>query len=147
MSQPKQFNFSFLSPARDWYHGPATALRLATETGNLEIYPGHGSFVGIVDFTKVAVENGDVTLDFIARHGTLVVEEGGHEVRLMAQDVQLKDEIDVKTIEEYLQYILSKLSDPAALSKHQIDFLTEQKDSLERTVVSLKLNAPNKETR
>jgi F-type H+-transporting ATPase subunit epsilon len=122
---------SVLSPNAPAYVGEADALHLATEEGEMDILPGHAALIGLIDFSVLKVKNGQHNEEFYLRGGTVSVEDG-ETVKILAQDVQSKVNFDLKSLKDYMEFVISRLSKPEELSKYQMKFLEEQKDALEK---------------
>ncbi len=127
------FHFRLLAPTKDWFSGPVDSVHFATKSGEMEILPGHVSLVGIIDFSLVKIRKNGHIDEFLIRHGAVSIDPEGEGARIMAQDVQDRKHLDKKSLKEYLDFVTEKLKKPDELSKFQIDFLEEQKGSLEKS--------------
>jgi F0F1-type ATP synthase epsilon subunit len=111
--------------------GEIDAAKLSTLTGELEILPEHTSLIGIIDFSKLQVRDGDTVHEYYVRSGALQVANGGKEVRILAQDIGKEGEMHMASLEEYLAFITEKLSE-RDLSDYQIRFLESERLGLEK---------------
>ena len=126
------FNLTIESPEELFFRGEADSLLLQTVTGEAEILPGHAALAGSFAFSPLHVRTGDHEEDFIARQGLVFVDPRQNSVRVLAYYCVKKADIDLKTIKEYMEFILKKMESGADLNKYQLRFLEEEKISLQK---------------
>ncbi len=134
MANPSTFHFKLLSPNKKWIEGDVSKIAVATETGMLEILPGHASLVGIIDFSRLTVTVNGTTDSYFVRTGTLVVEQNATEVRLLANDVQPEQEVTVQSLQEYLAFLEKRLEQKDSLTAYQLKFIGEEKITIQKSI-------------
>lgn len=122
-----------LSPVAELYDGEADSLHLATETGEMGVLPGHATLIGLIDFCVLKVQNGEKIEEYFVRNGNLMIEEDGETVRVLGHSIEQKSNMSIKSLEDYMNFILDRLSDTSRLSKYQIAFLEDQKSGVEKS--------------
>lgn len=127
-----------LSPEAELYNNEADSLHLATESGEMELLPAHTPFIGMIDFCVASVRNGEHIEEYYVRTGNVSIDIDGETVKLLAEDVQEKSNMDVKSLEDYMEFVLERLSEPDRLSKYQMAFLEEQRTGLEKSFTVMK---------
>lgn len=98
----------------------------------MQILPGHASFIGAIDYSKVTVTHGSTDEVFVARLGVVFVDVEQNSVRIVVEYGEKLAEMSHATIKEYLNYILEKLEKHESLSDFQLKHLSEQKTSLQK---------------
>ena len=126
------FNLTIESPEETLYRGEANSLLLQTASGEAEILPGHAALAGSFAFSPLRLKNGDHEEDFIARQGLVFVDLRQNTVRVLAYYCVKKADIDLKTIKEYMEFILRKMDSGEDLSKYQLRYLEDEKLSLQK---------------
>lgn len=126
------FNLLIQTPDREMYNGPAEVLTLSTDTGEMQVLPGHMSMLGSITYSAVRAQRGANHQDFVLRQGFLLVDQETSDVRVLGMSVEKTEELDVVSAKEYLAFILSKLDKPDELNKYQLTFLEGQKIALEK---------------
>jgi len=99
----------------------------------LEIFPGHAPLTGVISFSEIEVYNGDRQEAFLVRNG-FVFKDPGDKVRILIYACDPVGATDKKTIGEYRDYVLSQLKNPSELTSYQLQYLKEQRASLEKMV-------------
>lgn len=115
-------------------------VTLNTEVGQMQILPGHISFLGSIIFSPVSIALKNHEEHFLLRQGFVMVDGHTDTVRLFAFAADKKESLDHDTINEYLNFVLSKLDKPEELNKFQVQFLTEQEHALKLMVEVTKEN-------
>jgi F-type H+-transporting ATPase subunit epsilon len=126
------FNLLIQTPDREIYKGPADILTLSTDTGEMQVLPGHVSMLGSITFSAVRVQNGSNLQDFVLRQGFLFIEQETNDVRVLGLTIEKTEELNEVSAKEYLEFVLSKLDKPDELNKYQLTFLEGQKLALEK---------------
>ncbi len=126
------FNLLIQTPDREIYQGPADLLTLSTDTGEMQVLPGHVSMLGSITYSAVRLQNKDHHEDYVLRQGFLFVEQETNDVRVLGMTIQKTEELDEVSAKEYLEFILAKLDKPEELNKYQLTFLEGQKIALEK---------------
>lgn len=134
MELPKQFYFELRSPDKLWFSGEVNSVRFATEMGQMDIRPAHISLVGNIDFTALEIHAGDHVEEYYVRYGTVMIDYGGNAARILAQDVETRTSMDMKSLSEYLHYLTERLSAKESLTSYQLKYFGEQKDILEKSI-------------
>ena len=126
------FELLIQTPDHEAYRGPADLVTLSTDTGELQILPGHASLLGTITYTPVRVKSGNVTTDFVLRQGFVFVDQENNSAHVLGLSCEKTDEVNEITAKEYLQFVLSKLDKPEELNAYQLKHLEGQKMSLEK---------------
>ena len=126
------FDLLIQTPDHEAYRGPADLVTLSTDTGELQILPGHASLLGTITYTPVRVKSGNVTTDFVLRQGFVFVDQENNSAHVLGLSCEKTDEVNEITAKEYLQFVLSKLDKPEELNAYQLKHLEGQKMSLEK---------------
>jgi F0F1-type ATP synthase epsilon subunit len=126
------FDLLIQTPDHEAYHGPAEVVTLASDSGEMQILPGHASLLGTITYTPLRVKNGATTMDFVLRQGFVFVDQLANTVRVLGLSCVKTDEINEMTAKEYYEFVMSKLDKPEELNAYQLKHLEGQKLSLER---------------
>ena len=126
------FDLLIQTPDHEAYHGPAEVVTLASDSGEMQILPGHASLLGTITYTPLRVKNGATTMDFVLRQGFVFVDQVANTVRVLGLSCEKTDEINEMTAKEYYDFVMSKLDKPEELNAYQLKHLEGQKLSLER---------------
>jgi F0F1-type ATP synthase epsilon subunit len=126
------FDLLIQTPDREAYKGPAELLTLSSDTGELQILPGHASLLGTITYTPVRVKSGTTTMDFVLRQGFVFVDQIKNSVQVLGLSCEKTDEVNEITAKEYLQFVMSKLDKPEELNAYQLKHLEGQKLALEK---------------
>lgn len=122
------------TPLGTVYKSEIDQVTLSTETGEMQILPGHASLLGSLRFTPVTISNGEHEDRFLLRQGFVLIDNQKDEVKIFALAADKTESVDHKTLAEYLEFVLSKLENPEELNHYQVHFLNQQKASLEQMV-------------
>lgn len=134
MELPKQFHFELRSPDKLWFSGEVNSVRFATEMGQMDIRPAHISLVGNIDFTALEIHADDHIEEYYVRYGTVMIDYGGEAVRILAQDVETRSTMDMKSLSEYLHYLTERLDQKEGLTAYQLKYFGEQRDILQKSI-------------
>jgi len=126
------FELLIQTPDHESYRGPAEIVTLSSDTGEMQILPGHASMLGTITYTPVRVKNGNMTTEFVLRQGFVFVDQEQNSVHVLGLSCEKTDEINEVTAKEYLHFVLSKLDKPEELNAYQLKHLEGQKMSLEK---------------
>lgn len=138
MALPDKLQVQLLAPTSMPFDEEVDSVKLTTELGEMVLLPGHIPLVGVIDFSLVTLVNEAHVEEYYVRNGSVSIDEDGETVRILGHDVQLKSEMDIRNIEEYMNFISRKLKNKEDLSRYQIEFLEGQKSSLEKSFAVLK---------
>lgn len=133
MTSPSM-RFILRSPGEEHYDGPADCITASTDTGELQILPGHAPLVGNILASALMVASGSHETSFFVRQGFLIVTEGGMEVTLMALSCHKTGELTRESLHEYLAFLHGKLERQESLSAFQVRYLKSQLSSVEQMI-------------
>ncbi len=126
------FDLLIQTPDRECYRGPAELLTVSTDTGEMQVLPGHASLLATITFSPVRLKNGAHQEEFVLRQGFVFVDQEKNSVQVLGLSCEKTEEVNEVTAKEYLQFVLSKLDKPAELNEYQLRHLEGQKLSLEK---------------
>ncbi len=130
---PTTFNLSIETPLGIIFNEPAISVLLHNELGDMEAFPGHAPLIASILFSKTRIRvTSEREEEFLMRNGVISI--SADTVKILVENCVHNKEVDYETIKDYEKFVLSKLSNPEALSKIQIKYLEEQKSSLERMI-------------
>jgi F0F1-type ATP synthase epsilon subunit len=132
MKHMNTFDLLIQTPDHEAYRGPANLVTLSSDTGEMQILPGHASMLGTITYTPVRVNNGSHQEDFVLRQGFVFVDQENKSVQVLGLSCEKTDEINEVTAKEYYDFIISKLDKPEELNAYQLKHLEGQKMSLEK---------------
>lgn len=117
---------------------PARSVSVATDLGMMQILPGHLSLVGTITASPVIIAlEGTEEVTYLVRQAVLTIaasEAGETIVTIAAQLAEKKDEVSIESLESFRAKMHTALENKEDLSTYQIDFLTEQLDSVDRAI-------------
>lgn len=117
---------------------PARSVSVSTDLGMMQILPGHLSLVGTITASPVIIAlEGTEEVTYLVRQAVLTIaasEAGGTIVTIAAQLAEKKDEVSIESLESFRAKMHTALENKEDLSTYQIDFLTEQLDSVDRAI-------------
>ncbi len=120
------------------YEGSAESVIVATESGILQILPGHTNLLAPIAYSKTTVTEGGAAQEFLVRHGMLVVNQADDTVRITGFAADKIADIRYENLIEYQRYVREQLSKKEDLDPYQLQFLEEQGASLEGVVTLIK---------
>ena len=135
-----QLQVKIKTPEKRYYFGPADSVFLETGDGEMEIFSGHAPLVGTIGFSRVFVKEEGKEYDFLVRQGLLFIDPEKNSVNVLAYTVEKFADANIKTIEEYMKFILEKLKAKEDLNKYQLRYLEEQKLTTEKMMEVLEYN-------
>jgi F0F1-type ATP synthase epsilon subunit len=116
----------------------ARSVSVATDLGMMQILPGHLSLVGTITASPVIIAlEGTEEVTYLVRQAALTIgatEAGETLVTIAAQMAEKKDEVSIESLESFRAKMHTALENKEDLSTYQIDFLTEQLDSVDRAI-------------
>lgn len=116
----------------------ARSVSVATDLGMMQILPGHLSLVGTITASPVIIAlEGTEEVTYLVRQAVLTIqatEAGETLVTIAAQMAEKKDEVSIESLESFRAKMHTALENKEDLSTYQIDFLTEQLDSVDRAI-------------
>jgi len=129
-----QFQFTLRTPIAEIYSGTVDSVHLETDTGEMEVLVGHASTIGSIQFSVVKIRRDKHVDEYVVRQGILSIDESGDSARIIAQYIEKRSDMRVRSLEEYRTFILDRLKEPERLSKYQVKFLENQRTSVERSM-------------
>lgn len=112
-------------------------LDVTTETGALQILPGHADLHASITFSPVRIETEDRTETFIVQQGFLLVKQETNEAHILAYRVEKRSEISKETASEYMQRLLEALQNKESLSEYELSFLDNERLATEERIAFL----------
>lgn len=120
------------TPLTTLFDGEATRIAGVTEYGTIEIYPGHVALTATIDFSEFEIEHEHVIERFFAQQGFLHTNPDDDKTEIHVLSCEKKEEVDVKSLKEYREFILDKLGKGEELGEFQLRHLEESKVALEK---------------
>lgn len=120
------------TPDQEVFRGSVDWVSLATQEGQLQIFPGHIGLHGTIHYTPIIFRAGENEEEFLARQGFVFVDQEQQEVSVQVYACDKRKDLDIKSIEEYRQFVLDKLAHHETLGAFQLKFLEDQKIGLEK---------------
>ncbi|PIP60946.1 hypothetical protein COX00_00435 [Candidatus Uhrbacteria bacterium CG22_combo_CG10-13_8_21_14_all_47_17] len=120
------------TPERTWYDGEASLVSGASETGDLQVFPGHTAMTTTVGFSEFVIENGDHKEVFLTKQGFIHTDPEKNSIDILVFSCDKKEEVNVKSLKEYREFILEKLRDHKNLNAFQVKYLEESQSALEK---------------
>ncbi|MBL7715935.1 MAG: ATP synthase F1 subunit epsilon [Bdellovibrionales bacterium] len=115
---------TIITPERKLVDGlPVTAVTLPTAEGEIEVLPGHAALMGRLDpgYFRYTTSTGKEEVGFIS---TGFFEVHGETLKVLAENLELKDEINVSRAKQAQLKAEAALSaadlDPAHFNKYQL---------------------------
>lgn len=123
---------TFRTPTRVLFQGDASALRLKTDLGRMEILPGHATLLGTILHSKVYIRHGETEDKFIMNQGSVSVDKDGN-VRVLADEAHKEEELSVSNMREYLEHLVEQMK-TEELNDYQMKFLQERRAALQEAI-------------
>jgi F0F1-type ATP synthase epsilon subunit len=116
----------------------ARSITLATDLGQMQILPGHLSLVGTISASPVLIAlAGTEELTYLIRQGVVTIVQapnGDTLVTIAAQLVEKKEDVSIESLQSFREKMRQAFENKEDLSTYQIEFLTEQLDSVDRAI-------------
>lgn len=126
-----EMHVTIRTPDATRYDGSATLLTGASELGDLQVYPGHVGMTATIGFSRLVVENGEHVESFFVRQGFLHTDPASNRTEVLGLSCEKIEEVDVKSLREYHDFILEKLKNHENLNAYQTKFLEESQAAVE----------------
>lgn len=129
------------TPEGELFQGPADVVTVSTESGLLQVYPGHASLQGTIPFSMLHVLHGGREEEYLVRNGLLLISGESDHVRILGMQIELRTHISHKTAQEYLTLLLRLLEKPHELTELHLQHLESEKRSIEQTLEFIERDA------
>lgn len=116
-----------LTPDAEAFSDEAQSVSLMTESGALQIFPGHASLQGSILFSPLRIEMADRQEDFVVQRGFLFINQEKDEVKIQVYRCEKQEEMSYASIKEYLEFLLQSLSNPEALGAYHLRHLEDER--------------------
>jgi F0F1-type ATP synthase epsilon subunit len=120
------------TPEKTLFDAEADRVSGSTEYGSVEIFPGHTALSATIDFSVLEIQHGDTKESFLAKQGFLHTNPDDDVLMILVQTAEKKEEVDVKSLKEYKDFILEKLAKKEDLSPYQLRHLEESQSAVEK---------------
>lgn len=134
----QEMQLTIRTPEGTHYDGPASCVSGASEEGELQIYPGHALMTAAIDFSQAVVERGDHQERFLLKQGVLHTDPATDRTDILVLYCQKMEEVDMKTLREYHDFILEKLKAHESLGTHHATFLHESRMAVEKQMEKMR---------
>lgn len=124
--------FVLRTPEKTCFDGPIERLSGATELGELQVYPGHAAMTATISFSRLKIEKGEHVETFMVRQGFLHTDPDANRTEVVCLVCSKLNEMDVKSLREYREFILQKLEKHEDLNQYQVKHLTESQAAVEK---------------
>lgn len=109
------------------YKGEVRAVRFNTTVGQMEVFSGHASFAGVINFSPVRIRSGQHELIFLVRQGVAFVHLKKNKLHILARDCKKIEEAEYESIEQHLISVQKMLSDGHdELSQYELERLKRE---------------------
>ncbi len=126
----KKLTLILQTPEQTLFDGTVDSVKLVTELGEIEVFPEHADLAGAILFSRIYVKVGKHEEIFLARLGTLFVENSRNIIRVLVQFCVKEKEVDHVSLQEYRRFIQEKLANSDGLNQLQATHLEESNLSL-----------------
>ncbi|WP_297925243.1 F0F1 ATP synthase subunit epsilon [uncultured Agitococcus sp.] len=127
------FNLRIETPNGIMFNETVQSVLIHNELGDMEVFAGHAPLIASILFSRTKIRvNDEREEQFLMRSGIITVDNNS--VKILVEHCALAQEVNYETIKDYEKFVISKLSNPAALGKIQLTYLQEERSSLERMV-------------
>lgn len=123
----EQFNLIIRSPVDEIFNGYVQSLLVDTDTGQMEIYPGHATFAGSISYSPLVLYLEDKTLRFHIKRGVIFYSNINNAGSVSAYEAQVEEEVDFASVQEYLDFIETKMKNKENMDSFEYKFLENEK--------------------
>ncbi len=134
----ENFHLTIQTPEKIYFDGPAVSVKIATETGEIEIFPQHASLMGTILFSHTTVRSAAAEEEFLMRNGLIIVDNAKNTVSILVAACDAVGQADFKSIKEYQGFVLEQLAKKADLNSYQLVYLEEHGDALAKMIEVVK---------
>ena len=132
-----KFKLTVRTPVDTIFNGEADKIHLNTEGGEIEVYGNHSSLTAAVSFSPIQIKSGDTEEEYLGRNGIFKFFNETNSAILLLNYCEAVNEVEHKTIKEYLEFIEKKLSEGESLSDFEVLYLKGEKLAVEENIKHL----------
>jgi len=125
----KTFTCTLTTPDAVLFKGEVLSVACATETGQMEAFPGHAPLSATILFSHLRLKQEQYEETFLVRQGLIFIHQAS--VEILAFSAHKEKEVDYKSMHDYLEFITKSLGDRELLNEFQIVHLSEERVAIE----------------